>query len=91
MRSKKTLLSIAIVLLLTSAANADLVLTLNGLDTTGVPAEITGKDNLVIAVAGSTNIEPNAYSIEAGGGTINAIADPNMVNQQAEYSFTFEG
>jgi hypothetical protein len=59
MRSKKILLLAVIVLTLTSAANADLVLTLNGLDTAGY-AKTEGKNNLVIAVAGNTEVDPNA-------------------------------
>jgi len=93
MWGKKAFLLAAIVLTLTSAANADLVLTLNGFDTTTEFAEIKGKDNLVIAVAGDTEVYPNAYRIEAAGGVLKAKAGPTTASPQAkneEYSFTFE-
>ncbi len=87
MRSKKTFLLAVIILTLTSAANADLVLTLNGLDTTEGYAHIEGKNNLVIAVAGDTEVDPNSYHIEAVGGVLQA--NPNTVSPE-NYSFTFE-
>jgi hypothetical protein len=85
MWGKKTFLLAAIVLTLNSVTNADLVLTLNGLDAAKESIEIEGKDNIVIAVAGSTEVEPNTYYIKATGGTLETTVGPN-----AEYSFTFE-
>ncbi|MFA5251408.1 MAG: NosD domain-containing protein [Phycisphaerae bacterium] len=90
MRSKKAFLLAIIALTLISSANADLILTFNGLDTTNECPDIKGKDNLVIAVTGDTEIDPNAYRIEAVGGVLEAKADSNTVGPQA-YSFTFEG
>jgi hypothetical protein len=93
MWSKKTFLSATAVLMLTTVANADLVLTLNGLDAVKESVEIKGKNNLIIAVAGSTEVEPEDCFIKADGGVIEAIAEANTVSPQAktgEYSFTFE-
>ncbi len=91
MRNKKTFLLAAILLTLSSAAaNADLILTLNGLDTAKEPAEIKGKDNLVIAVAGDTEVEPNAYRIEAASGVLTPRSSAEDGIRGRDYSFTFE-
>jgi hypothetical protein len=93
MWSKKTFLTAVIVLILTSATNAEVILTLNGFDATMEYAEVQGKNELIIAVSGSTEAEPNAYSITASGGAMEVIAGADNNNPQAQteqYSFTFE-
>lgn len=106
MWSKKTFLTAAIVLILTTVANADgashaaqVVLKVNGIDATTEIVEVEGKNELIIAVAGSTEIEPNTcaawlvpYSVEVEYGAIEAIAGDDTNSPQAnslEYSFSF--
>src|SRR4030042_2017085 len=91
MRSKKTFLTAAIVLTLASVAYSDLVITINGVDAAKEPFEKRGKDNLVIAVAGSTIASPDDYHIKLDGGVIDAIAgdDANSTGAKKEYSFAF--
>jgi hypothetical protein len=84
MWGKKAFLSAAIVLTLISAANAELVLTLNGVDAAKEPVNTAGKNNLVIAVVSDANTDANSYSIKVNGGAINSTASGG-------YSFAFEG
>ena len=93
MCNRRTFLLAVAVLAVTSVANADLILTLNGLDTAKEPVEIKGKNNLVIAVAGDTKVDPDAYSVTATGGVLEPITEPNAISSQAEageYLFTFQ-
>jgi len=73
---------ILILLAVVSVANADLILTLNGVDAAKEPLEIKGKDNLVIAVASQAQVDANDYSITSSGGTLKA--------HTGGYLFTFE-
>lgn len=73
---------ILILLAVVSVANADLILTLNGVDAAKEPLEIKGKDNLVIAVASQAQVDANDYSITSSGGTLKTHI--------GGYLFTFE-
>lgn len=71
-----------VVLTMVSVANADLILTLNGLDAAKEPIEIKVKTNLVIVVAGKTQVSANDCAIAAYGGTLEV--------HTGGYLFTFE-
>ena len=89
----RTLLFTAILLTITSIVNADLVLTLNGVDPANSPLEIEGKDSLVISIAGKTQVDANACSISTVGGVSKPITESNAVSsgsQGSSYLFTFE-
>jgi len=93
MLSHRTLLFTAIILTITSIANADLVLTLNGVDAVREALEVEGKDNLVISIAGDTKIDANACSVTAVGGVLKPITEPTTVSSETQggsYLFTFE-
>ena len=60
-----------------SAADADLILTLNGTDITDSPHIMQGGGDLVVAIAGSTPFEPNDLSVVASGGFLEADPDAN--------------
>ena len=83
MYRQKVFLFAAIVLTMASTANADLILTLNGVDAAKEPLEIKGKNNLVITVAGQTQVNANDYSVTASGGGLEICT--------GDYLFTFEG
>ena len=75
------------ILVLTSAsiAEADLILTLNGVDASDSPLIIWDVQELLIAVEGSTPREPNDVSLAAEGGVLEPLGDPNN-----RYSFAFD-
>ena len=58
----KVLSIIVILLAMVSIANADLVLTVNGLDMSK-PVEIETKANIIIAVTGQTGKQKQSYSV----------------------------
>jgi len=68
-----------------SIAEADLILTLNGVDTSDSPLIIWDVQELLIAVEGSTATGPNDVSLAAVGGVLEALGDPNN-----HYSFAFD-
>jgi len=74
---------ILILLAIVSVANAELTLMLNGVDAAKERLEIKGKDNLVIAVAGQTQVDANDYFVTVSDGILEAKTDG--------YLFTFEG
>ena len=82
MRDQKTFLFAAFILAIVSVANADLSLTINGLDATTCPLEINAKDDLIIASAGKTQADANRCSVTASGGVLKA--------HSGGYLFTFE-
>ncbi len=83
MNPQKIYLLAFLVLITASITNADLVLTLNGVDAAKEPLEIKGKDNLLIAVAGETQTDANRYSVIT-------YCDVLKVHS-GDYFFTFEG
>ncbi len=93
MKSKKIFLLVAIALTMVSIANADLVLTVNGLDTTK-PIEVEPNDNIIIAVAGQTDEQRESYSVTCEmGGKLEPFSEPNTLAEEPtldRYLFTFE-
>jgi hypothetical protein len=85
MSNQKAFLLTAIILMSSSTADANLILTLNGTDITDLPRITQGGGDLVVAIAGSTPFGPNDLSIVAFGGFLEA--DPNANNT---YYFEFD-
>jgi hypothetical protein len=83
MHNPKAFLFIAVVLAMVSIARADLTLTVNGLDTTSKPLEIKGKDNLVIAIAGQSDIRAQDISVTCDAAKLEPLTKPD------KYLFTF--
>jgi len=90
-RGKSFLLTV--VLIVTSVANAGLVLTVNGLDTS-MPIEVKADDDIIIAVAGQTDEQKGSYSVTCEmGGKLEPLPEPNTLAEKPEegdYLFTFE-
>jgi hypothetical protein len=90
----KRLLIIIIVLCCQSVANADLSLTVNGLDTSK-PVELAGNSNIIIGAAGRTNEQKESYSVTCEmGGKLKPFTEPNTLAEVPildQYLFTFEG
>ncbi len=61
-----------------SVANADLILTVNGINTTDTPALIQGTGPILVAVEGNTPLEANDVSVSAIGGTLTPLSDINQ-------------
>ncbi|MHC4573609.1 MAG: hypothetical protein ACYS76_05685 [Planctomycetota bacterium] len=75
----KTFLLTVIVLIMASVANADLTLTVNGLDTS-MPVEIKPDDDIIIAVAGQTDEQKESYSVACEiGGKLTPLPEPNSL------------
>jgi len=86
---QKAFLFTAIVLAVASIANADLTLTVNGLDTSN-PIEIKSQD-IVIGVAGKPEQLKQVYSITCeAGGKLETLAKPKHTGKKGEYLFTFD-
>src|SRR4030043_1366601 len=89
----KRLLIIIIVLCCQTVANADLALTVNGLDTSK-PIEVTGNSNIIIGVAGQNKERKENYSVTCEmGGKLKLITEPNILAGMPTlelYLFTFE-
>lgn len=79
----KRLSVVLILLAMVSVANADMILTLNGVDAAKEPLEIKGKNDLIIAVSGQTQVDVNDYSITA--------SDDSLEVRTGDYLFTFGG
>jgi len=84
MTNHKAFLLAAIVLMSSSIAGADLILTLNGNDLSDSPL-ISSMGQFLVAVEGSTQIEPNDVSLGAVGGVLEPVPDANN-----EYYFEFD-
>jgi len=87
----KRLSIIIIVLVMISVANADLSLTVNGLDATK-PLEIKGKENLVIAVAGESDAKAQDISVTCNMGKLEPLSGPNTLAEKptsGKYLFNF--
>ena len=89
----KTFLLTAIVLIVASVANAGLVLTVNGFDTS-MPIEVKAHDDIIIAVAGQTGKQTESYSVTCEmGGKLEPLPEPNTLAEkpkEGDYLFTFE-
>lgn len=89
----KTFLLTSIVLIMASVANAGLVLTVNGLDTS-MPIEVKADDDIIIAVAGQTDEQKESYSVTCEmGGKLEPLPEPNTLAEkpkEGDYLFTFE-
>ena len=89
---KVRLISILLVALI-SVANADLTLTVNGLDTS-MPVEVEPGGDIIIAVAGQTDEQKESYSVTCDtGGKVERLSEPNTTAEQQSpdrYLFTFE-
>jgi hypothetical protein len=71
-----------VILAVASIANAELTLTINGFDAAKLP-EIKGRDNLVITIAGQSDIEAQDISITCDTGKLEPLKEPG------KYLFTF--
>jgi len=74
-----------------SVANADLSLTVNGLDATK-PLEIKGKENLIIAVAGQSDAKAQNISVTCDIGRLEPLSEPNTLAEKptsGKYLFNF--
>ncbi len=81
MYRQKTLLFAAVILAIygpatASVSNADLILTLNGLDAAKELVEIKGKNNLVIAIAGQSDANAQDVSIACDNGKLEPLTEP---------------
>ena len=85
MDTYKAFLLAIIILMSVSAVDADLILNLNGTDITDSPRIWYGGGDLVVAIVGSTQFEPNDLSVVASGGFLEP--DPNANNT---YYFEFD-
>ena len=87
----KRLPIIIIVLVTISVANADLSLTVNGLDATK-PLKIKGKENLIIAVAGQSDAKAQNISVTCDIGRLEPLSEPNTLAEKptsGKYLFNF--
>ena len=93
MCNQKIFLLVAIALTMVSIANAELVLTVNGLDTSK-PIEIEGNDDIIIGVTGQTDAQKQSYSVTCEmGGKLEPFSEPNTSAEESmsdRYLFTFE-
>jgi len=74
-----------------SVANADLSLTINGLDATK-PLEIKGKENLIIAIAGQSDAKAQDISVTCDIGRLEPLSEPNTLAEKptsGKYLFNF--
>jgi hypothetical protein len=89
----KTFLLTAIVLIMASVADAGLVLTVNGFDTS-MPIDVKTDDDIIIAVAGQTDEQKESYSVTCEmGGKLTPLPEPNSLTEkpkEGDYLFTFE-
>lgn len=84
MHTQKTFLLAAIVLMSVLVARADLILTLNGFDLSDSPL-MQNMGELLVAVVGTTQIDPNDVSVSAIGGVLEPVPDANH-----QYYFEFD-
>ena len=91
MRNKKTVLFTAVVLIIASTANADLSLTVNGLDATK-PLEIESKEDLIIAIAGESDANAQDILVTCNMGKLGLLPEPNTLAEKptsGKYLFNF--
>lgn len=87
----KTFLAIIAILAVVSNANAELILTVNGLDVAELP-EVNGTEDLIIAVAGENEAEAQGISVTAGSGNLEMLTEPDMSADEptsVKYLFNF--
>lgn len=93
MRTAKTLLIVTFLLSLTVAVRADLVLTVNGMDTL-MPIDVMPDDDIIIGVSGGTGDPSELFSVSCEvGGKLETLGEPNTLadtSNQIGYLFTFE-
>lgn len=70
-----------------SIANAELSLTIRGLDTTK-PLQIKGKENLIIAIAGQSEAKAQEISVTCDKGRLELLTKPSK-RASDKYLFTF--
>ena len=81
-RGKSFLLTV-VVLIVASVANADLVLTVNGLDTS-MPIEVSPDDDIIIAVVGQTGEQEETYSVTCEiDGRLEPFSEPNTSTEES--------
>jgi hypothetical protein len=84
----KAFLLAAIVLITASVANADLALTVNGLDTS-MPVEVEPDDDIIIAVAGRTDEQKESYLVTCEmGGKLTPLRTMSGPNSEKATIFT---
>ncbi len=91
MSMRKTLLVIIAILTVVSDANAELILTVNGLDVTELP-EVNGTKDLIIAIAGENEAEAQDISVTADSGNLEILTEPNTSAEEpasVKYLFNF--
>jgi len=88
----RAVLTAAIVLTIASIANADLTLTVNGLDTTE-PIEVEPDHDIIFTVAGQTDEQKESYSVTCEmAGKLEPLPEPNTLGEnlkEGDYFFTF--
>lgn len=84
----RAFLSSVILFAMISVANADLILTINGLDV-AEPLEIKGKEDLIIAVAGKSEAKAQDISVTADSGKLEPLTEPNAPAEKASYEYLF--
>lgn len=91
-RGKSFLLTV-IVLIVASIANAELCMTVNGLDTS-MPVKIEPDDDIIIAVAGQIDEQEESYLVTCEiGGKLIPLSELNSLSEkpkEGDYLFTFE-
>ncbi len=91
MNRQKSSLLFALVLMMASIANAELTLTVNGLDV-ATTLEITGKEDLIIAVAGQSDAKAQDILVIADSGKLELLTEPNVPADEptsVKYLFSF--
>lgn len=89
----KSFLLVAILLTTASVINANLILTVNGLDASK-PIEIEQGKEIIIAIAGQTNEQKESYSVTCEmGGKLTSLSERNSLvekSKESDYLLTFE-
>jgi hypothetical protein len=84
MQVGRAIVTAGVVLTLAATIQADVILTLNGLEAGNEFVEVNGKDELVIAVGGNTEVKAGAWRVEASGGVLEERTGGDG------YNFSFE-
>lgn len=82
MSTYKTFLAVVAILVVVSNANAELILTVNGLDTS-MPIEVKANDDIIIGVAGQIGEQKEIYSVTCEmGGKLTPLSEPNSLAEK---------
>ncbi len=81
---KQVITAVLVCIIGGAIANADLILTVNGLNLINSPLMIEGLGPILVAVAGNTPLEANDVSVTATGGRLTPLSDVNH-----RYNFEF--